>query len=621
MQNHTLCGRSLALTALLTALASTTHAADPQPAGQLPEMVVTATKTETERWRTASSVTVIDRKQIEQKQFRLLPDALRQVPGLAIVDNGGPGTLAGVFMRGTKTAHTAVLINGRPIPANVAGSFNLETMALDNVERVEVLRGPAASLYGGKTIGGVINIITRSGRGVEKPETTAFFEAGSYGTFREGINTLGSTGALDWALEFGRTDIQGQRLNSQFQQTTGSGRVGYQLADDLRLDLDMRYYTADVGVPNADRGAGANNNATHLLTEFWSLSPRFIWNTTDRWTQTLTFSWNQFRQVATNFTGFNPNNRITVRSQFWEYQSVFKATDTWTITGGLWLQDLASERLNDTRHVQDLDQEETNWAVFLQSQAEILPGWNVIGGARFDSYSDFRDATTWRAATSYRVPHVGTLLHANYGTAFAPPSIQDREPTFFGNPLLVRPERSQGYEFGIEQPIPAAKLSLHATYFENGLRDTYQFAAGALQAIGKARAQGIETGLNWQPCAAFGFNASYTYTESNDLTNRARFVRRPRHMITAAATVKPLEDVTVSFSGSYVMGREDFDPVTFRQVDIEDYLLARVAVNWRVCRHLDLFARVENVFGDQYEEAAGFPAYDTGAYAGLRLRF
>lgn len=620
MQNHPPRGWSLALLSLYVG-STLGWAAEPEKKDALPEVVITATKTETERWRTASSVTVIDRKQIEQKQFRMLPDALRQVPGLAITDNGGPGTLAGVFTRGTKTTHTAVLIDGRPVPANVAGSFNIETMALDNVERIEVMRGPAASIYGGKTIGGVINIITRSGRGLEKPETTTFFEAGSYGTLREGLSTLGAAGALDWAFEFGRTDIQGQRLNSQFQQTNGSGRLGYLLAESLRMDLDFRYYTADIGGPNTARGFGANNNATHLLNEFWSISPRFIWNTTERWTQSLTFSWNQFRQVATNFTGFNPNNRITVRSQFWEYQSVVKITDKWTLTGGLWLQDFSSERLNDTTHVQDLDQEETNWAVFLQSQAEILPGWNLVGGVRFDSYSDFSDAVTWRAGSSYRVPFTGTLVHANYGTAFAPPSIQDREPTFFGNPNLVRPERSRGFEFGIEQPVPAAKLNLHATYFENSLRDTYQFAGGALQAIGRGRTQGIETGATWQACRAVSMNASYTYLEADDLSNRARLVRRPRHMVTGGLTLQPHPDVTFTFSGSYVMGREDFEPVTFQQVDSEDYLLARISANWRICPRLDLFARVENVFGNNYEESAGFPAYDTGAYAGLRLRF
>ena len=159
MYLHIPRGRSITLTALLLGTALHLSAQTPKKTAPLPEVVITATKTETERWRTASSITVIDRKEIEDKQFRMLPDALSQVPGLVMTDNGSPGTLAGVFMRGNRTQQTAFLVNGRPIPANAAGSFNPESMGLDNIERIEVLRGPAASLYGGKTIGGVINIM------------------------------------------------------------------------------------------------------------------------------------------------------------------------------------------------------------------------------------------------------------------------------------------------------------------------------------------------------------------------------------------------------------------------------------------------------------------------------
>src|SRR4029450_4018595 len=170
--------------------ADTTKKEEPKTAIIAPEVVVTATKTVTETWRTASSVTVIDRKQIEEKQFKLLPEALRTVPGLTIADRGTPGSVAGTFVRGTNSDQTLVIIDGRPIPMTLAGLYNIETLGLDNVERIEVLRGPAASLYGGKTIGGVINIITRSGRGL-KPEGEIWWEGGSFDTFREGIGTRG----------------------------------------------------------------------------------------------------------------------------------------------------------------------------------------------------------------------------------------------------------------------------------------------------------------------------------------------------------------------------------------------------------------------------------------------
>ncbi len=594
-----------------------------QETEDLGPVIVTATKTETEAWRTASSVTVIDREKIERQQYRLLAEALRDVPGMTIADRGSPGTVATVLLRGTDTEHTALLIDGRPIPPNLAGSFNLENQTLDNVERIEVLRGPAASLYGGKTIGGVINVISRSGRGLEKPETTVFFEAGSYGTFREGLSTLGAAGDLDWAFEASRTDINGQRINSGYEQTSLSGKIGYQISETLRFDLDTRYYTAEVGVPGAAVGAGANDPDNQLTTEYWSISPRLIWDTTDWWKQTLTYSYSNFRQVAANFPGgfFNPNNRITSKTHFLEYQSEFRPTDKWTITAGAWLQDQSFDRFNDSFGITDIFHTETNWAVFLQSQAEILPGLSLVTGIRHDHYSDFDDETTWRAGLAYRVPVVKTLLHANYGTAYAPPTAQDLAAVFGGNPLLMKPERSRGFEFGLEQPIEAVRANLRATYFHNDLRDTYQFPAPAFipVPVGRARTRGVELGGDWQPIDEVRFDVAYTYLDADATDNRARLVRRPRHTISGGLTVLPHKDVTLSLSAIYVIDREDF--FAAGQGDAEDYMTVRLAANWRINKHLEVFARVENLLGEEYEEVPGFPAFDTGAYAGFRLRF
>ncbi|MCX6847372.1 MAG: TonB-dependent receptor [Verrucomicrobia bacterium] len=625
LQNNS--GRRLcaAITAALLAAIQISVAQMPakklQKTQDIPEVVITATMSETESWRTASSVTVIDRKKIEEQQYRFAIDALRNVPGVTIAAPGIPGNVATVMTRGTTTKDTALMIDGRPLPANLAGSFNLETMALDNVERIEVLRGPAASLYGGRTMGGVINIITRSGKGLAKPRTTAYFETGSYGTFREGVSSIGAIGKLDWGFEASRTDIDGQRQNGQFRQTSLSGKVGYQLADSLRFDLDTRYYTAQSGTPGTIYAVDPD---AQLLSEFWSISPRLVWNTTDRWTQSLTFSHSQFRQASTGFGGFfNPNNRTSSRTDFLEYKSIVKVTDKWTLTAGAWFQDQKISRYNDDAGMLDISQAQTNYAFFVQSQAELFKGFNLIGGVRYDKYSDFDNAFTWRSGISYLIPVLQTVLHANYGTAYTPPTPQDLTPVFGGNPNLLNPERSRGYEVGITQPLFQNKLSLRATYFHNDLRNTYQYPFPAFipVAIGSATTQGMESGLDWNPSAMFGVNLSYTYLYAYDNTNAARLVRRPRHSISGGLRFQPVKDLTFNLSAIYVIDREDYDPVTFAQRDLEDYLNVRLTANWRVNEHIDLFARVENMLGEKYAEIPGFPVMGTGAYAGLRLRF
>jgi vitamin B12 transporter len=622
MYLHTPCGRSFVLASLLLGNTLSLSAQTPQKSGPLPEVVITATKTKTETWRTASSVTVIDRKKIDEQQLKLLPEALRQVPGLVIADRGTPGSVNGIFLRGTNSDQTLVVIDGRPMPANLAGLYNIETMALDNVERIEVLRGPAASLYGGKTLGGVINIITRSGHGLSKPETTLMWEGGSFGTSRESLGTRGAVGIYDWSLDLSRTDTQGYRLNSQMQLNNAAGKFGVQLADTLRFDLDLRYYNADVGVPN---NATTNDPDGHMLSEFWSLSPRLAWQTTDRWSQTLTYQFGNFRQVATNIDplGFGINGRSTSRNHFLEYQSVFKATDKWTITAGTWLQDIGYSRSSDNAPVSayDVDQHETNWAVFLQSQAEILPGWNLIGGIRHDTYSDFTDATTWRAGTSWRMPWTQTVLHANYGTAFGPASPQNREAALFGDPTFIKPEQSKGVEVGIAQPFANNQASVSLTYFRNSIRNLIVFDPNlfVLQQINQARTQGLEAAFQWNPCDSFGFNAQYTYLDADDLTAGTRLVRRPRHTLSGDVWVKPVAKLRLGLGALYIIDREDGFGAAQR--DVEDYLRLRLTANYELCKNCEFFARIENLLGERYQEVLGFPSMRTGAFAGIRLRF
>ncbi len=649
MHHPTSRGRSVfgAASAALFAAAHLALAQTPSPAPSAPpadaarkeepketvtsEVVVTATKTETEAWRTASSVTVIDRKQIEEKQFKLLPEALRTVPGLTIADRGTPGSVAGTFVRGTNSDQTLVVIDGRPIPVNLAGLYNIETLALDNVERIEVLRGPAASVYGGRTIGGVINIITRSGRGLEKPETELWWEGGSFDTFREGLGTRGSAGTLDWSVEFSRTDTQGFRDNSEMGLSNLSGNVGWQIAESLRFDLNARYYQADVGVPGPVTGFGANDPDDNLFTEFWSVSPRLVWDTTEWWQQTLLYQYGDFRQEASHFP-LGLNNTVKSHTSYLEYQSLFRLADHWTATAGASMEDLGYSRFNDDPadplfnplgKALDVDQNETNWAMYLQSQLEILPGWNLLAGVRHDSYSDFDDETTWRVGTSVRIPGPETILHANYGTAFAPASPQNRESALNFSPgfLPVQPETSRGVEVGIEQPFANNTASVSVTWFRNDIKHLIQFDPNLflLTQVDEARTEGFETGFHWMPCQSFGLDVDYTYLDAENLTDDTRLVRRPRHTMAGSLWVKPFDKLRLGIGGLYVINREDGFGAA--QQPIEDYLVLRFTASYQICRNCEIFTRVENMTDQRYEETLGYPAPRAAAYAGLKFKF
>ena len=590
----------------------------------LSEVVVTATRSETERWKTASSITVIDRNHFEDRQQRMMTDVLRDVPGLTIADRGTPGSVPGLFLRGMNSDQTLVVLNGRPIPANLAGTFNLETLSLDSVERVEVLRGPSASVYGGRTLGGVINILTRSGRNLAKPEYQAFWETGSFGTYREGVSARGDSGLLDWSFEYNRSDTQGYRGNSQMQLDNASGLVGLDITDAVRLDVDFRFYNAEVGVPG---DLTANDPDNHLLTEFWSVSPRLTWKTSENWTQTLTMQSGRLRQVASNWgawgDGGGDNNRLSVQSQYWEYQSVFKPSEKLTLTSGFSALDQYYYRISDAEmpRIRDINQSETNWAVFQQVGLELAKDVNLTGGVRHDGYSDFRDATSWRSGLSWKISKVMTVLHASYGTAFAAASPQNRAAATWGNPFLANLEESRGFEFGFEQPLASKTLTFACTAFRNDIRNLIQYDLVQAKLIhtGKALTKGVETCLRWEPCAAFGLQGSYTYLDAENLTDFARLVRRPRHQVSGDLWVRPIDKLRVGCGILCVVDREDF--LINGQADVEDYARIRATASFSLSKHSEIFGRVENLLGERYAEAYGFPAPRTGVYGGVKVKF
>lgn len=591
---------------------------DEKPAKDDRVVVVTATRTETELEKSTASATVVDRGEIEARQYRNVAEAVGQSAGVTLASTGTPGQSAGVFTRGTKTSDTLVLVDGRRLPFNLAGSYNLENFTLDNVDRIEVVRGPLSSAQGGSANGGVINIITRGGKGLEKPEHTVSFEGGSFQTFREIATSRGAFGPFDYSIETSRLDTENQRDNNQYRQNSLSAKPGVQISRDVYADMLFLYNNADIGTPGAIQ---TNDPDDNLVRETSLISPRVTWDTTEWWQQSVVYSHAQQRQAATGFTGFfNPSNRIQIDTDQLDYQSTFKPFDVWTLVAGGSLVDSRYYRYNDQASMIDVQNNITTTAVFLQSQWDVLDNWRLDSAVRLDHNSDFGNPVTWRVGTLYRVPRLGSKIHASYGTAFSAPTPQDIAASLFGNPD-VKAEKSQGYEAGIEQPFWEERVSIGATYFHN--RSTNQIifdpATFVLSNIGLATNEGWEITLKARPCNQVDLVFNYTNLNALDRTNAVRLVRRPMHKIDASVAYRPIPAVTLTGGLTYVADREDY--VGFNQAAIEDYFVTRLTASWDINPHVQLFGRIENLNGDQYEEVYGFPALDTGVYAGVKATY
>jgi vitamin B12 transporter len=606
------------------ALVAGLHAQTPSAPSPLPSLVVTATRVPTPAEETAAAVTVITREQIERAQFGDALAALKTVPGLSVTDGGMPGQAAGIFLRGTETRHTAILLDGRRLPTGLQRYFDLGYFPLGNVARIEVARGPLGAAQGGGALGGAVNFITQR----DTADGVSGTVAGDYGTFATRHAEVGVTAArngVSASVGGAHFATDNRRPNSAFAASSTLNTFGWQITPAARLELLAGWLRRDGGNPGAGTQTMASDLDERLEQELWFLAPSLIVKTGEAWTHTVDFSLSRQRSVADN-TQFFSDNTTTVRTRGLAYQAEFRPSDELVAHAGVergW-QD-AAYAPGAGNFALPFARNEQHDAVFAGVQFKPLAGLTLLASARRDDYAAFYGAAnTWRYGASYRVAATGTVLHAADGTAFAAPEVQNFVDFGFG-PLAatLRPERARGQEVGVTQELLDGKLKLSATAFQSKTTDLVQFDFLSFTAknIGLARMRGVETSAEWRFAATGALTVGYTYLEARDAVAGRPLQRRPRHTFSAELRGEPLPGWTLGAGLRGVSDREDTDPVTFIRAQQPGYMVARVFTHYDVNASLRLRLRVENALNKRYSETAGYPALPLSVHGGVEWRF
>ncbi|MGI8438206.1 MAG: TonB-dependent receptor [Chthoniobacterales bacterium] len=585
------------------------------------EIVVSATRLPIPEENSPASVSVITSEQIDETQTQRVADALRDVPGLSVVQTGAPGQLTSVFTRGLRSEHTQVRLDGIPINQGLQGAFNFADLTVDDIDRIEVVRGPQSTLYGPRALAGVIQIFTRRGNGT--PTGSFSVEGGSFGTVREAFASSGSWQQFDYSVGLSRLDTDNERPNDQYRLSSGIANVGWSPNERLRIGSLFTYSLADTGNPNSIFNPKRFDN---FLTERWLIGPRIDFKPVDWWQHQLIVSYDHERQVNDpNDDGFVGPTRALFKRLTIDYQNNLQPTSWFTLTTGAFYSRVEAEQerpfvlFGDTL----ISDETEQVSGFAQASVTPLQDLNLVAGGRFDHFNQFGDVWTYRVAGSYLVRRTDTSLHASIATGFSPPTSQDK---IFGMNFGLEPERDRGWDAGVEQRLWNGRLRLGATYFHNRLSNLIGFN-GLFETLnlGAARTQGLEAELYAQPIDHLVLRASYTYldavnTSAADITQPegARLPRRPRNEVYVSGTYLWFGKLRTTLEAKFVNAREElnFGGPNF---DIEDYAFANFAVEYAVNAHLSIFGRVNNLTDEKYAEVFGFPALGRGAYGGIRL--
>ena len=606
----------------------------PAPVGPV---VVTATRTATPADELGSSVSVITAETIADHQWRTLPQALMLAPGLSVTQTGGPGGVTSVFIRGLNSGHTKVIVDGVDAEDPSTGGFDFGQELTAGLSRVEILRGPASSLYGSDALGGVINIITAAGSGPVHAE--AMVEGGSFATLNQRLSVSGGSSRADFALSLahqysGDTPITPRGLLAPGETLIGDRYDNYSLSAKgdlhvarwLSLGLVAHYVMADLRstgenfavFPSVPDTAPTDQYQRRLFTRVEARVPLLE----GRFQSVFGLGYSYYHTTVQGpDEGFGPpaptrDNGDRVRL---DWQGTLALSSVIRVVGGL---DAQRDRLLAS----PIDASNGRQGGFIELQTRPGGGFGLAGSVRYDHDNRFGGVATWRLAPEWTVPLTGTILRATYGTGFKAPTLAQLyvsfpEFDFFANPAL-RPERSQGYDLGFEQPLGPVRLG--ATWFHNIVRDLIDSNADftSYANIGRATTYGLESFIAWRPSSRLSLRADYTYTFTRDDVAREELLRRPKDKVSLSVDWQATRRLQLAaswiYKGGWVDGSRDF---SVPRLWASPYAVMNLAGEYALGKRVTLFARIENLAGRRYEDPVGFDKPGLGAFGGVRFSF
>jgi vitamin B12 transporter len=618
-----------------------------------PEILVTAGAEPVPTKEVSSSYTIITAQDIAAHQYQTLPQALQSVPGMNVVQSGGPGSVTSVFSRGTNSNQTLVLLNGQPIadPSQPTGGFNFADMTLDNVERIEVVRGPQSALYGSQAIGGVINIITK--HGASKPSNTLTVEAGTRGSLNTSITTGGSVGKTNYFASLSRQATDGNDITpSRYrlgtpkekdgtENVTGSLQINSQLNELVKAYALAQFGDARNASDTSFGGVGAGANTTQVFLN-GALEGRFADGV---WTPKLSVSYTKYHRHDVDHPDIysvddslsnNRGERVTIsadntiRMSEWNLMTFGAeyAHESFISNGYLYIPDPV---WGDYLSVADSSASTSSTAVYGSDHVDFGESFFVTFSGRYDMPNDFENQFTYTVAPGYYVEETDTRFTASYGTGFKVPALFERYGfttttygDYHGNPDL-RPEKSRGWEAGIDQGLFGSFAKAGLTYFRNHIENAVTQDAYFTTSINSPAfdSSGIESYIEIDPVPGISARLDYTYTLIDKGDSSKPILRRPRHLLDGTLGWQINEKTDLGLNVQWVASYYDVynSPLTYGIFKANPYAVVNIAGSYRLTDSVKLTARINNLFDRAYEPADGFQLQGIEAFAGVAYTF
>ncbi len=605
------------------------------------EVVVTATRVETDVRHLPDSVTVVTSEEIDRREIQGLYQALEGYPSISIKHNGWLGQWGYLRLRGGKSEHTVVLFDGVRIydPSYTANDFGdlWSWFDAENFERIEIVRGPQSALYGSNAMSGAVNLISRKGGGPFEARLKAGY--GRYETWRGTGYVKGSAGPVGYFLGLSGVNTDGLYRDDEFRQTTVdlnlntrpfSGRSG--ALGTLKLDYTLRYSYGYLNYQQWDWTSFKAYNDPHaerrqqIQIHHFTISGEILpW-----WKSRLTLGYHLTRRDYLDrddgILGYRPDGSA-VTDSYWDgfyrgrvypvvFQNDFHLREWGILTAGVeYYEEKADFFSASSWGTKDYDDEVHTTSYFANLFLTLLEDRLAVNlGGRLDDHQEFGTHFTYKLGVAYFLTET-LKIKGNLATGFRAPSLFNLYDPRYGNPDLD-PEESTGGDVGLEQELFGGKLRWALTWFNTHYEEriSFNYATWRYYNSGGGVATGLEAEFEARPYEWLALSVNYTYTEGQeDDTENLALV--PHHQLGARATVK-WRKWTLNLYYKYVGKRPAYD----HEHMIPDYSRVDLTGSYAANERLTFFFRVENLFDTDYEWGAGYRAPGFTLFGGLKIR-
>ncbi|RZI45812.1 TonB-dependent receptor plug domain-containing protein [Candidatus Finniella inopinata] len=599
----------------------------------LPALVIKAKKINNASFSNSSSSAA----NFETQQQTTLTDALKNTPGVHLVQQGGVGKMAQLFVRGANPEHVIIWIDGVQAcdPSSPNGAFDFGQLEAESLEKITVLKGPHTASYGSGAVGGVVQLTTKKGTG--ENHATLVGEAGSHKSYRQNLSFQGEKPSVDFYIQGGHRQIDtpssvppaNRTLNRQYHpdpydSQNFTSHCGLKTLQNWRLSLHNRHQRSRSRYANPFDPNPSSQDVT--IYDLHSLTAE----TTDKnrtWQPKIHIGYLQSQRIyGQDQPPFSPRNFFKGKALSFQGHNRLHLNENHNLDVGIDHRQQSYQALIPGITHQEAQSHESSF--FVGHNTIPHERVQVDLGGRGHHHRQFKSHATYRAAVTYNHFETNTDLYVAYGTVLHNPSLFQIFDPSSGNHAL-RPEKGYGWEVGLQQAL-GRSIRIGTLFFQTRLKDLIagQQLTPTLYRynnINRSRTQGVESFVEWEIVSDLKVSMNHVYTSAKDLSTKETLVNRPLHKVSANLQWQMTSDcdggLGVSYDGKQV-NRPRFG--TTPRVYTTGPILLRATLNYKPNRpilgygHQEFFVRVENVLNRHYQQPAGYLQPGVSFYAGFR---